>query len=258
MRLPMNTNAKIRLDQALVARHFYPARARARDAVLRGTVLVNGVVATKPALEISHFDVIAIKDDAARFVSRAALKLVAALDHFKLDPAGKICLDIGASTGGFTQVLIEREAAKVHAIDVGHGQLHPRIAQNPRVKSTEGLNARELTFDDIDYEEPEFIVCDASFISLKLVLPPALDLAIEGAYGVFLIKPQFEVGKDGIAKDGLLKNAEDGPRMAAKLEQWLNTETGWQSLGVTPSPLEGGDGTQEYLMAAQKQVEQDE
>jgi 23S rRNA (cytidine1920-2'-O)/16S rRNA (cytidine1409-2'-O)-methyltransferase len=258
MRQAMNTNAKTRLDQALVARHFYPARARARDAVLRGTVLVNGVVATKPALEITHHDVIEIKDDAARFVSRAALKLVAALDHFNLDPAGKICLDIGASTGGFTQVLIERSAAKVHAIDVGHGQLHPRIAQNPRVKSTEGLNARELTLDDIDYEEPEFIVCDASFISLKLVLPPALELAVEGAFGVFLIKPQFEVGKDGIAKDGQLKNPEDGPRMAQELEHWLNTETQWRSLGVAPSPLEGGDGTQEYLLAAQKQIEEDE
>ena len=210
MRLAMNTNVKTRLDQALVARHFYPARARARDAVLRGTVRVNGVVVTKPAIEITHHDVIEINDDAARFVSRAALKLVAALDHFNLDPAGKICLDIGASTGGFTQVLIERNAAKVHAIDVGHNQLHPRIAQNPRVKSTEGLNARELELEHLDYEEPEFIVCDASFISLKLVLPPALDLAVEGALGVFLIKPQFEVGKDGIAKDGLLKNPEDG------------------------------------------------
>ena len=258
MRLSMNTNVKTRLDQALVARHFYPARARARDAVLRGTVLVNGVVVTKPAVEITHFDKIEVNDDAARFVSRAALKLVAALDHFKLDPAGKICLDIGASTGGFTQVLVERGAAKVHAIDVGHNQLHPRIAQNPRVKSTEGLNARALTLDDIDYEEPEFIVCDTSFISLKLVLPPALDLAVEGAFGVFLIKPQFEVGKDGIAKDGLLKNEDDGPRMARELEQWLNTETGWQSLGVTPSPLEGGDGTLEYLMAAHKRIEDDE
>ncbi len=254
----MNTNTKTRLDQALVARHFYPARARARDAVLRGTVLVNGVVITKPAVEITHFDVIEINDEAARFVSRSALKLVAALDHFKLDPSGKICLDIGASTGGFTQVLIERQAAKVHAIDVGHGQLHPRIAQNPRVVSTEGLNARELTLDDLEYEEPEFIVCDASFISLKLVLPPALDLAVEGAFGVFLIKPQFEVGKDGVAKDGLLKNAEDGPRMATELEHWLNSETQWRSLGVTPSPLEGGDGNQEYLLAAQKQIEEDD
>jgi 23S rRNA (cytidine1920-2'-O)/16S rRNA (cytidine1409-2'-O)-methyltransferase len=254
----MNTNVKTRLDQALVARHFYPARARARDAVLRGTVRVNGVVVTKPAVEITHHDVIEINDDAARFVSRAALKLLAALDHFNLDPSGKICLDIGASTGGFTQVLIERQAAKVHAIDVGHGQLHPRIAQNPRVKSTEGLNARELELEHLDYEEPEFIVCDASFISLKLVLPPALNLAVEGAFGVFLIKPQFEVGKDGVAKDGLLKNPEDGPRMAAELEHWLNTETGWQSLGVAPSPLEGGDGTQEYLLAAQKMIEEDE
>lgn len=254
----MVVSNKTRLDQALVARKFYPARARARDAVLRGTVLVNGVVITKPAVEITHHDVIEIKDDAARFVSRAALKLVAALDHFNLDPTGKIALDIGASTGGFSQVLLERGAAKVHAIDVGHGQLHPRIAKHPRVVSTEGLNARELTLDDLEYEEPEFIVCDASFISLKLVLPPALELAVEGAVGVFLIKPQFEVGKDGVAKDGLLKNIEDGPRMAKELEHWLNTETQWQSLGIAPSPLEGGDGTQEYLLAALKQIEEDE
>ncbi len=254
----MNTNSKTRLDQALVSRHFYPSRARARDAVLRGTVLVNGVMATKPSIEIGHFDVIEILDEAARFVSRSALKLVAALNYFQLDPAGKIALDIGASTGGFTQVLVERGATKIHAIDVGHGQLHPRIAQNPRVKSTEGLNARELTLDDLDYEEPEFIVCDTSFISLKLALPPALELAVEGAFGVFLIKPQFEVGREGIAKDGQLKNAEDGPRMAQELEQWLNTQTQWRSLGITASPLEGGDGTQEYLMAAQKQIERDE
>ena len=247
--------SKTRLDQALVTRRFYPARSRARDAVLRGTVSVNGIIITKPATEISAQDVVEISDSAARYVSRAALKLAAALDHFNLDPAGKIALDIGASTGGFSQVLLERGAAKVHAIDVGHGQIHPNISGSPRVVSTEGLNARDLTLEDLGYDEPEFIVCDASFISLKLVLPPALDLAVEGAFGVFLIKPQFEVGREGIAKDGLLKNAEDGPRMATEIENWLNTETNWQSLGLAPSPLEGGDGTQEYLLAAQKRVD---
>lgn len=251
----MTNSNKTRLDQALVARRLYPARSRARDAVLRGTVLVNGSVVTKPAFEIGHADTVEIHDDAARFVSRSALKLVAALDHFQLDPAGRIALDIGASTGGFTQVLLERGAAKIHAIDVGHGQIHPRIAKHPRVVSTEGLNARHLTLADLEYDEPEYVVCDASFISLKLVLPPALELAAQGAFGVFLIKPQFEVGKDGIGKDGLLRNKDDGLAMACQIEHWLNTETEWQSLGFTPSPLEGGDGTQEYVLAATKPVE---
>ncbi|WP_349957623.1 TlyA family RNA methyltransferase [Rhizobium sp. ZPR3] len=240
-----------RLDQLLVTLSLFASRSRARDAIQRGTVTVNGKVVTKPGALFTEEADISIDDPAQDYVSRAALKLVAALDHFGLDPRGQSCLDVGASTGGFTEVLLERGAAHVTAIDVGHDQMHPRIAADPRVTNIEGLNARNLTADDIG-ERFTFIVSDVSFISLKLALAPTLALAEHGARAALLVKPQFEAGRDAIGKAGLLKDPSSAPAVAAELERWFTEDMGWQSLGLIASPIAGGDGNQEFLLAGIK------
>ncbi|WFS01456.1 TlyA family RNA methyltransferase [Rhizobium tumorigenes] len=241
-----------RLDQLVLSRGLVASRSRARDAIQRGTVKVDGKVITKASMTFADDVVLEIDDPAQDYVSRAALKLVAALDHFKLDPAGHDCLDVGASAGGFTEVLLQRGAAHVTSIDVGHGQIHPRVAGDERVTSIEGLNARYLTSDDIDNRAITFIVSDVSFISLKLALVPALELAEAGAFCVLLVKPQFEAGREAVSKAGLLKLPETAPDVAADLERWLVDEMGWETLGLIPSPIAGGDGNHEFLLAGRK------
>ncbi|GEO84101.1 MULTISPECIES: TlyA family RNA methyltransferase [Alphaproteobacteria] len=241
-----------RLDQLLVALDLFASRSRARDAIQRGTVKIDGKVVTKPSLVFSAEHEFSIDDPAQDYVSRAALKLVAGLDHFGLDPAGCDCLDVGASTGGFTEVLLKRGAAHVTALDVGHGQFHPRLAADPRVTSIEGVNARYLEPEDIDSRPIDFIVSDVSFISLKLALVPALDMAEPGCHCLLLVKPQFEAGRDAISKAGLLKEPETAPAVAAELERWLTEDMGWTSLGLIPSPIAGGDGNEEFLLAGLK------
>lgn len=248
----MTTKTSERLDQLLVSRGLFASRSRARDAVLRGTVRVNGLVVEKPAQVVAGDADLSISDPAQAYVSRAALKLTAALDHFKIDPTGHACLDIGASTGGFTQVLLERGASQVVAVDVGHGQMHETIASDPRVTNLEGLNARHMEREDIGLQPVTLIVSDVSFISLKLALPPALELAEPGALCVLLVKPQFEAGREAIGKGGLLRDPESAPQVAAELERWLVDDMGWTSLGLIPSPIAGGDGNQEYLLAGRK------
>jgi 23S rRNA (cytidine1920-2'-O)/16S rRNA (cytidine1409-2'-O)-methyltransferase len=243
---------RIRLDELLVGRGLYASRSRARDAIGRGAVAVDGAVARKAGQPVSQSSDVRIDDPAGNYVSRAALKLIAGLDHFGFDPAGCQALDIGASTGGFTQVLLERGAAHVTAIDVGHGQMDPRLKSDPRVTCVEGFNARNLCEADLHGKRPDFLACDVSFISLTLALPPALDLAEPGTRGVFLVKPQFEAGRSAIGKGGILKNPEDGPKTAEKLRLWLDTVRGWRALGLCPSPVEGGDGNREFLLAGIK------
>ncbi len=237
--------SRTRLDEELVRRGIYPTRARARDAVLRGTVEVNGVVAAKPAQGIAASDKIAIDDAAQPYVSRAALKLKHALKQFHIEARGKRCLDLGSSTGGFTQVLLEQGAAHVTAIDVGHGQMHASLVGDPRVTLHEGLNARDIQLDHIG-RPIEIIVCDVSFISLLLALPPALAMMEPGSTLVALIKPQFEVGK------GRNPHDEAQQRDVCERVQTFLSSMGWKVLGVTPSPVRGGDGTQEFLVAASK------
>ena len=248
---PMSDQNTQRLDQHLVTLGLFASRSRARDAVQRGTVKVDGKVVTKAGAVVGEDVAIEIDDPAQDFVSRAALKLTAALDHFQLDPAGHHCLDIGASTGGFTEVLLQRGAAHVTSIDVGHGQMHPRIAADPRVTSLEGLNARNLTEDDIGHSFT-FIVSDVSFISLKLAIAPALDMAEPGAVAALLVKPQFEAGRDAIGKGGMLKDPSTAPAVAGELERWFVEDMGWKSLGLIPSPIAGGDGNEEFLLAGTK------
>lgn len=244
--------ASLRLDELLVSRGLFASRSRARDAVARGAVSVDGKPVSKPGQTVRPDVKLAVNDPAQAYVSRAALKLIAGLDHFSLDPSGLQALDIGASTGGFTQVLLERGAAHVVAIDVGHGQMHQSLRADPRVTCREGLNARNLSLDDLDGRAPDFLVSDVSFISLRLALPNALELAQPGARGVFLVKPQFEAGREAIGKGGILKNTADGPRMAEVLRDWLDAVPGWRALGTCPSPVEGGDGNREFLLAGVK------
>jgi 23S rRNA (cytidine1920-2'-O)/16S rRNA (cytidine1409-2'-O)-methyltransferase len=241
---------RTRLDEALVARGFYSTRSRARDAILRGTVRVDGRVITKPSLATGDSASIAIDDPAQHYVSRAALKLLHALDCFAISPKGKFCLDIGASTGGFTQVLLEHGARHVTAIDVGHGQMAGNIALDPRVTNIEGLNVREISLENL--QEPlELVICDASFISLKLALPSALDLAAKGASLIALIKPQFEVGRAALSKTGIVTDPSLHQQVCGEISAWLEVR-GWHVTGLMPSPIEGADGNKEFLIAAEK------
>jgi 23S rRNA (cytidine1920-2'-O)/16S rRNA (cytidine1409-2'-O)-methyltransferase len=245
-------DSRMRLDELLVRRGEFATRSRARDAIERRAVRVEGEIVLKPGQSVPSRAAIEVDDPARRYVSRAALKLIAGLDHFGFDPRGCEAIDIGASTGGFTQALLERGAAHVSAIDVGHGQFAAALAADPRVSLIEGLNARDLTRDHLQGRSPDFIVCDVSFISLRLALPPALELAAPGARAILLVKPQFEAGRAAIGKGGLLRDPDTGPRIAEELRAWLDALPGWRALGLCPSPIDGGDGNREFLLAGTK------
>jgi 23S rRNA (cytidine1920-2'-O)/16S rRNA (cytidine1409-2'-O)-methyltransferase len=226
-------------------------RARARDAILRGHVTIGGTLVARPSQAVAPDAEIALDDPAAGYVSRAALKLVAGLDRFGYSPNGLTALDLGASTGGFTQVLLERGARKVFAVDVGHGQLDASLATDRRVVSREGLNARDLVASDVE-GGVEAIVADVSFISLRLALPPALALATPRAWGIFLVKPQFEVGRANIGKGGIVRDAHLAERTAADIAAWIENDLGWRIGGLILSPIEGGDGNREFLIGAER------
>ncbi|WP_193179523.1 TlyA family RNA methyltransferase [Nisaea sediminum] len=240
-----------RLDTALVSRGLVDSRSRARQLIEAGDVIVDGIVVTKAAAKISPAQVLALAETAHRWASRAALKLVHALDHFAIDPAEKICLDVGASTGGFTDVLLDRGARRVHAVDVGHGQLIPRLRDDSRVVVYEHLNIRDLTPEMIG-EPVGLIVSDVSFISLKLALPAALACAGEGAGLIALVKPQFEVGRARIGRGGIVRDERARRDALEEIGGWLEQGAGWQVCGATDSPISGTDGNQEYLIAARK------
>lgn len=249
---PATSSARQRLDDLLVARGLFASRSRAADAVRRGTVRVDGAAVLKPGQPVRPDASVIVDDPARAYVSRAALKLVAGLERFCLDPAGSEALDVGASTGGFTQVLLERGAAHVTSVDVGHGQMHPDIAADPRVTCVEGLNARDLVLCDLGGRVPDFVVCDVSFISLRLALPPALELAAKGARALLLVKPQFEAGREAIGKGGLLRDPAQAEYVAQGLRRWLDGLPGWRALGLHPSPIDGGDGNREFLLGGVK------
>jgi 23S rRNA (cytidine1920-2'-O)/16S rRNA (cytidine1409-2'-O)-methyltransferase len=183
-------------------------------------------------------------------VSRGGVKLAHALEHFGLSPAGRACLDIGASTGGFCDVLLHHGAARVYAVDVGHGQLAWKLRNDPRVVVMERVNARHLSAEQVR-EPPGAVVCDASFIGLRTVLPAPLALAAPGAWAVALIKPQFEVGP-AIAKGGVVRDAGVHARICAEIEAWWSALPGWRVIGIEPSPILGPEGNREFLIAAER------
>jgi 23S rRNA (cytidine1920-2'-O)/16S rRNA (cytidine1409-2'-O)-methyltransferase len=237
---------RIRLDLALEQRGLVPSRARARDAILRGTVTINGVTAVKQNQMVGPADKVALSDPAANYVSRAALKLVAGLDAAGIEVAGKTCLDVGASTGGFTQVLMERGARRIYAVDVGHDQLHQRLRGSDRVVSIEGFNARELTAEQIP-EPIDLLVSDLSFVSVTKVLAAPFELCTPTADAVILFKPQFEVGRSNVGKGGIVTN-EEAITVAMDDVIGFVAAHGFSHRLSIPSPISGGDGNRETVL----------
>lgn len=240
----------MRADVFLVEQGYAKSRSEAQAAIRAGQVFADG----GPVLKASQPLKASMRVDYAPahpYVSRGALKLAAALDRFRLSPEGLTCLDLGASTGGFTQLLLERGAGKVFAVDVGHGQLHPEVAGAQRVISLERQNVRDLSRVRI-LEPIQAAVADVSFISLKLALPAALDLTASGGWLIALVKPQFEVGRGHIGKGGIVRNFKARDDVLREIVQWLDAREGWIVIGTMPSPIAGKDGNQEFLIAARK------
>ncbi|MGP8232306.1 MAG: TlyA family RNA methyltransferase [Methylovirgula sp.] len=235
-----------RADLALVARGFFPSRAKAQEAIAAGCVTIDGRVLRKASEPIAETAELAATP-LYPWVSRGGVKLEAALAAFGFDPQGAICLDLGASTGGFTEVLLAHGAAKVYAVDVGHGQLHDKLRADPRVVSREGTDARHLTETDFQ-PPPNFLTCDMSFISLKLVLQNVFNVTAHPAKLVCLIKPQFEVGPAFVVK-GLVRDEAAQKRACDEIAD-LCRAAGWQVAGVIASPITGGDGNREFLLGA--------
>lgn len=246
----LRTAPRRRADIVLVERGLASSRAEAQTAIAAGLVRADGRRIEKPA-QLLHKAASIDYAPAHDYVSRGALKLAAALDRFDTSPDALICLDIGASTGGFTEVLLARGAAKVYAVDVGHGQLHPKLRNHSHIVNLERVNARALSAEIIP-EAPQFITADVSFISLKLALLPALLLATSGARLVALIKPQFEVGRAQLGKGGIVRDARDREHAVEDIAAWLAVSQGWIVEGMMESPIAGGDGNREFFIAARK------
>ncbi len=233
-----------RIDLLLVERSLAPSREKARALLLAGAVRVAGQTVDKPGALVDETAPIEVAEPFP-WVSRGALKLIAALDHWRIDPSGRVCLDVGCSTGGFTEVLLARGALRVHAVDVGKGQLHYRLRSDPRVALHEGVNARFLSRDIIG-EDAGFAVCDVSFISATLVLPPIASVLAPPREFVVLVKPQFEAGRNQVGKGGIVRDpavhAAAVERVRAAAEQLgFGTE-------VIESPVTGAEGNKEFLL----------
>lgn len=239
----------LRADVALVTRGLCESRSQARAAIEAGTAFVNGRKITKPSEKVKESDELAAKA-AHRWVSRGGLKLVHALDVFGVDPAGQICLDVGASTGGFTDVLLSRNAARVYAVDVGTAQLHPKLTRDSRVVSLEKTDARHLIAPLFD-PPYSLIVCDASFISAMKVLERPMALAQPGSGLICLVKPQFEVGLSGLSRGGIVRDASLARDALHMVSNWTS-EQGWEPVSDCDSPIQGGSGNHEFLLYAVK------
>lgn len=240
---------RVRLDQLLVARGLAASRARARAAIEAGGVTVDGAPA-KAASQAVAEDADIVFADAHDFVGRAALKLDHALTLWPVPVEGRTVLDVGASTGGFTEVCLRRGAVRVYAVDVGQGQLHPRIAADPRVVNLEKTDARDLTAALVP-APPDLIVCDASFIGLAKLLPAALALAAPGADLVTLVKPQFEMdSRSDVGRGGVVRDPQARQAALDRVAAWLEQQ-GWRVLATAESPIAGGDGNREWLLWAQ-------
>lgn len=237
---------KVRLDVLVVAQGFAESREKAQALILAGKILSGDKLLDKPGMKISSDAVLRVRGDVDAYVSRGAYKLKGALEHFGIDLAGKICLDIGASTGGFTQVCLERGAAKVFAVDVGHNQLHWKMRSDSRVVSMEGVNIREAR-PELFSEKADFVCIDTSFISLKLVLPAVPPLLKTRAVVVALIKPQHEVGRGQVGKGGIVKD----PTLHAQVVESMKTfaqSIGFEVCGLIESSIKGTTGNTEFLI----------
>ena len=225
-------------------------RAAAQRLVMAGLVFSGDKRLEKPGQNIASDTQLEVRGQPHPYVSRGGLKLEKALDHFAIPVAGRVALDVGASTGGFTDCLLQRGAAKIYAVDVGTNQLAWKLRSDPRVLSMEKTNIRAVTRAQIP-EPIDIIVCDASFIGLRTALPAALALATSGAHLVALIKPQFEVGKGRVGKGGIVREPELHKEVSDSISAWLAEQPGWMVLGVIESPITGADGNKEFLISAQ-------
>ena len=241
--------ATTRLDQALVDRGLVETRSRAQALIMAGCVFVDDRKETKPGTKVKPGAALLVKGADHPWVSRGGLKLQGAIDQFGLDPTAAVAIDVGASTGGFTDVLLTRGAARVYAVDVGHGQLAWKLRQDERVVVLEKLNARYLTEKHVP-EPVDWVVCDASFIGLRTVLPAALSRLKPGGLAVGLIKPQFEVGKGRVGKGGIVREPELHAEVVETISGWFASLPGVEVTGVTQSPIKGPDGNVEFLIVA--------
>lgn len=241
----------MRLDLLMVERGLALSRARAQAEIKAGRVLVRGVTAAKPAQEFDATTEITLEDPAIPYVSRAGLKLAHALDQFGIPSKDKTVLDVGASTGGFTDVVLTRGAARVYAVDVGREQLSPKFRADARVVSLEGQDARSLTTEQIPVPV-DLVVCDVSFISATKVLPHACSFAGDAARLVVLVKPQFEVGRGAIGKGGIVKDSAARDKSIETVSAAVEAMSGWTVTGCVESPIAGGSGNVEFLLGARK------
>jgi 23S rRNA (cytidine1920-2'-O)/16S rRNA (cytidine1409-2'-O)-methyltransferase len=242
---------KTRLDQLMVDRGLVESRARAQALVMAGLVFCGEKRLDKPGQAVAVDAAIELRGQDHPWVSRGGLKLVKAVETFGLDPAGLVAIDVGASTGGFTDVLLTHGAAKVYAVDVGHGQLAWKLRTDPRVVVLERTNARHLSAADIP-EPADLVVCDASFIGLEVVLPAALALTGPDACLAALIKPQFEVGKGRVGKGGVVRDPALHEEVCERIRAWLTALPGWEVVGIVESPITGPEGNKEFLIVGRK------
>jgi len=243
---------KQRADVLAVEQGLAETRARAQALILAGKLFNGGQRIDKAGTLLAADTELSLSRPDHPWVSRGGLKLAHALEVFGLSPAGRVCLDVGASTGGFTDVLLAHGAARVHAVDVGHGQLAWKLRNDPRVVVHERTNARYLEPATIG-EPIEALVCDASFIGLATLLPAPLALCAPGAWAVALIKPQFEAGREHVGKGGIVRDPAVHEAVCARISAWIATRPGWTVLGVTDSPITGQEGNREFLIAASRQ-----
>jgi len=244
--------AKRRADQLLVEQGLAETRARAQALILAGLVSADGRRIDKPGTALPLETPLALAGRDHPWVSRGGVKLAFALDHFAIDVSGATALDIGASTGGFTDVLLIKGAARVHAVDVGRGQLAWKLRQDPRVIVHEGMNARYLTRAAVP-EPIDLITCDASFIGLATVLPAPLALTAERALLVALIKPQFEAGPKDVGKGGVVRDPAMHDAVCQRVSAWISAQPGWTVVGIAESPIQGPAGNREFLIYARRE-----
>ena len=244
-----SSRSKTRLDQLLVDRGYTESRAKAQALIMAGVVFSGDRLLRSAGAKVTADLPLIVKGPDHPWVSRGGLKLARGMEHFSFDPEGRVCLDLGASTGGFTDVLLTNGAAKVYAVDVGYGQLAHKLRTDPRVVLLERTNARYLDASLVP-DPIGALVCDASFIGLRTVLPAALVLTAPDAWLIALIKPQFEVGKGRVGKKGVVRDPELHNEVCATMSAWMSEQPGWQMLGIIPSPITGPEGNVEFLIGA--------